>query len=58
MRTLWDAGVNVSIVTPQPAHWTLKSLGEQAPLRLTPHYLTDEGEIDRLTAALEALPRT
>lgn len=54
---LWNAGVNVSVVTPQFALWTLGSLGAPALLRLTPHYLTDEGEVDRLADALQALSR-
>lgn len=52
---LWKAGVNVSVVTPQHALWALESLGEQALLRLTPHYLTDDSEIERLVGALEVL---
>jgi selenocysteine lyase/cysteine desulfurase len=52
---LWKAGVNVSVVTSQHAFWALESLGAQALLRLTPHYLTHESEIEQLAGALEAL---
>lgn len=59
VRHLWGAGVNVSMVTSQHALWALHSVGAPALMRLTPHYITDESEIERLLAALEgAMLRT
>jgi cysteine desulfurase/selenocysteine lyase len=58
VQRLWRAGVNASAVGGQHARWALEAAGEQALLRLTPHYLTDEDEIERLAVALEAaMPR-
>jgi cysteine desulfurase/selenocysteine lyase len=60
VRRLWEAGVNASVVGSQHARWALEAMGEQAVLRLTPHYLTDEDELERLALGLEAAmpPRT
>lgn len=54
---LWNLGINVSVVTPQHALWSLASIGAQALLRLTPHYMTGADEIDRLATALAAAGR-
>jgi selenocysteine lyase/cysteine desulfurase len=57
VEQLWRAGVNVSDVTSQHALWALEPLGTQALLRLTPHYLTDQSEIERLASALDSAAR-
>jgi len=57
VRSLWEAGVNASVVGTQHARWALEATGAKALLRLTPHYLTDDDEIERLALALErAMP--
>ncbi|WPG40867.1 aminotransferase class V-fold PLP-dependent enzyme [Variovorax sp. EBFNA2] len=59
VRRLGEAGVNVSLVGTQHARWALEAAGAGGPLlRLTPHYLTDDEEIERLVLALEALVPT
>ena len=61
VRRLWDAGVNASVVGTQHARWAMeamKATGASALLRLTPHCLTDESEIERLALAIAAaMPR-
>lgn len=52
VRALWEAGVNVSAVGLQYARWALEAEGVPAVLRLTPHFLTAEDELDRLVKAL------
>ncbi|MBH9321661.1 aminotransferase class V-fold PLP-dependent enzyme [Pseudomonas aeruginosa] len=46
-------GVNASYIGPQYARWALREQALPGVLRLTPHYLTDDGEIERLGEALE-----
>ncbi len=53
ISALWDAGVNVAVVEPQGALWALEAIGEARLLRLTPHYMTDVSDIERLAHALE-----
>ncbi|MFT4266331.1 MAG: aminotransferase class V-fold PLP-dependent enzyme [Xenophilus sp.] len=52
VRALWKAGINVSAVGMQHARWALEAAGVAAVLRLTPHFLTGEEEIERLVQAL------
>ncbi len=47
------ARVNASYIGPQYARWALREQALPGVLRLTPHYLTDDGEIERLGEALE-----
>ncbi|MPN59734.1 hypothetical protein SDC9_207456 [bioreactor metagenome] len=48
VHQLWRAGINVSCIGYQQARWALESMDAPALLRLTPHYVTNEEEIDRL----------
>lgn len=58
VRRLWEAGVNASVVGTQHARWAMEATGASALLRLTPHYLTDDEEIERLALAMAgAMPR-
>lgn len=52
VRMLWEVGVNVSAVGLQYARWALEAEGVPAVLRLTPHFLTGEDELERLVKAL------
>lgn len=57
MRALSQAGVNASVVGMQHASWALEAMGVPALLRLTPHYITGEDEVQRLVLALRELQR-
>ncbi|MFO5759991.1 hypothetical protein ACLBQR_32040, partial [Klebsiella pneumoniae] len=46
-------GANASYIGSQYARWALREQALPGVLRLTPHYLTDDGEIGRLGEALE-----
>jgi len=52
VQALWGVGVNASAVGMQHARWALEAAGVSAVLRLTPHFLTGEEEIERLVQAL------
>ncbi|MBF3364456.1 hypothetical protein HKW94_44985 [Pseudomonas aeruginosa] len=45
--------MNASYIGPQYARWALREQALPGVLRLTPHYLTDDSEIERLGEALE-----
>lgn len=51
------AGINANLVTAQYTRWALEARGIDSLLRLTPHYLTGEEEVERLVAALKEVPR-
>ncbi|HEY4374407.1 MAG TPA: aminotransferase class V-fold PLP-dependent enzyme [Burkholderiales bacterium] len=51
------AGINASLITPQYTRWALEARGLTALLRLTPHYITGEEEVERLVAALREVER-
>lgn len=53
LKRLHARGVNASYIGPQYARWALREQALPGVLRLTPHYLTDDGEIERLGEALE-----
>ncbi|MFG8566864.1 aminotransferase class V-fold PLP-dependent enzyme [Pseudomonas paraeruginosa] len=53
LKRLHARGVNASYIGPQSARWALREQALPGVLRLTPHYLTDDGEIERLGEALE-----
>nr|WP_275406540.1 aminotransferase class V-fold PLP-dependent enzyme [Pseudomonas aeruginosa] len=53
LKRLHARGVNASYIGPQYARWALREQALPGVLRLTPHYLTDDGEIERLCEALE-----
>jgi selenocysteine lyase/cysteine desulfurase len=52
LQALTDGGVNANLITPQYTRWALERRGVAQLLRLTPHYLTSEEEVERLVAAL------
>lgn len=53
LKRLHARGVNASYIGPQYARWALREQALPGVLRLTPHYLTDDSEIERLGEALE-----
>ncbi|HBO3037483.1 TPA: aminotransferase class V-fold PLP-dependent enzyme [Pseudomonas aeruginosa] len=53
LKRLHARGVNASYIGPQYARWALREQALPGVLRLTPHYLTDDGEIERLGESLE-----
>lgn len=55
IRVLRDAGVNASVIGPQYARWALEARGAVALLRLTPHYISNDTDIERLARALVQL---
>jgi selenocysteine lyase/cysteine desulfurase len=52
IRGLEDNGINASLIGKQYARWAMTSRSLQKLLRLTPHYITDEAECDRLMTCL------
>jgi selenocysteine lyase/cysteine desulfurase len=50
---LWRAGINASCIGAQQAPWASEATGATTLLRLTPHYITSDEEIDRLARAIE-----
>lgn len=55
VRNLREAGVSASAVGAQHAPWAQETNGAHALLRLTPHYLTSDDEIERLALALQSV---
>lgn len=53
---LESGGVNASLITTQYSRWALQAKGAEVLLRLTPHYMTTDGEIMQLREVLVALP--
>jgi selenocysteine lyase/cysteine desulfurase len=58
MALLDTAGVNASLITHQYARWALEARKHNMLLRLTPHYFTSDTELELLTEAFSALPRS
>lgn len=58
LEHLEAAGINASLVGLPYARWALQARKRSVILRLTPHYLTCDAEIQRLREALLALPPT
>jgi selenocysteine lyase/cysteine desulfurase len=56
LATLEAAGINASLITTQYARWALKARDAEVLLRLTPHYLTTDAEIEQLRQVLAQLP--
>jgi len=56
-RVLEDSGVNVSIVGKQYARWAMTPRGMEKLLRLTPHYITSEAEVEQLIVNLKDIRR-
>lgn len=55
LRFFRSLDVNVSFLDMQHARWASQHDGREFLLRLTPHYMTPEAEIDRLMEAFERL---
>lgn len=54
MKVLEENGVNASLVGKQYARWAMTARGMEKLLRLTPHYITAESEIESLVTVLKA----
>jgi len=52
LQALTEGGVNANLITPQYTRWALQRRGLGRLLRLTPHYITADEEVERLVAVL------